>query len=89
MQDKLRAELQTVSTDTPDMDELNALPYLDAVLRETCRVYCTIPILGRSATRDDIIPLAEPYIDRNGVKQDHIKYESLTDSFRVVIDMLL
>jgi cytochrome P450 len=75
VQDKLREELQAVSTDAPTMDELNGLPYLDAVLRETCRLYTTIAILGRSATQDDIIPLSEPYVDRNGVKQDHIKYE--------------
>jgi hypothetical protein len=35
IQVKLREELTTVPTDNPSMDELNAPPYLDAVVRET------------------------------------------------------
>ena len=34
MQKKLREELWTLETDTPTMDELSSLPYLDAVVRE-------------------------------------------------------
>ena len=35
------------------MDELNALPYLDAVVRETMRVHAPVPSSIRIATRDD------------------------------------
>ena len=34
LQDKLRDELLTVSTDNPTMEKLNSLPLLDAVVRE-------------------------------------------------------
>jgi hypothetical protein len=34
-QKRLREELLSISTDCPTMDELNALPYLDCVVRET------------------------------------------------------
>jgi cytochrome P450 len=43
-QTRLREELQTVSTDSPTMDELNALPYLDCVVRETLRAYAPVTI---------------------------------------------
>jgi cytochrome P450 len=48
------------------MDELNALPYLDAVLRETLRVHAPVPGTARYAVEDDIVPLATPLIDRKG-----------------------
>lgn len=74
IQDKLRTEVQAVQTDHPTMDDLNALPYLDAVVRETLRFYSTVGGTLRTVVGDDCIPLSEPYIDRQGVKQDHIKY---------------
>lgn len=51
------------------MDELNALPYLDAVVRETLRLYTPIPSIPRVAVKDDIIPLDKPVVDRNGRTQ--------------------
>ncbi|KAH6919107.1 cytochrome P450 [Coprinopsis sp. MPI-PUGE-AT-0042] len=66
VQKKLRAELQTVSSDNPSMDELNALPYLDAVVRETLRVHPPVASTLRVAVKDDILPLSTPYTDVNG-----------------------
>jgi cytochrome P450 len=43
-QARLREELLTVSTDRPTMDQLNALPYLDHVVRETLRLYAPVPV---------------------------------------------
>ena len=48
------------------MDELNALPYLDAVVRETLRLHSPITFLVREAKKDDVIPLSEPFTDRYG-----------------------
>lgn len=43
IQDRLRAELLGVETETPTMEELAALPYLDAVIREGLRlVSCVV-----------------------------------------------
>ena len=43
------------------MDELNALPYLDAVVRETLRIHSPVPISVRMATRDDTIPVSKAW----------------------------
>ena len=73
VQSRLRAELLAVPTDTPSADELNALPFLDAVVRETLRLHAAVPSTIRIATHDDVIPLSKPIIDKNGVKRDEIK----------------
>ena len=74
VQTKLRDELLSVDTDTPSMDELMALPYLDAVLRETLRVYPPVPNTSRFAMKDDVLPVEKPYMDRYGVVRDTITY---------------
>ena len=74
VQTKLREELLSVDTDTPSMDELMALPYLDAVVRETLRVHSPVPDVARVATKDDVLPVAKPYRDENGIVQDSIRY---------------
>ncbi|KAJ6459004.1 cytochrome P450 [Mycena sanguinolenta] len=66
IQTRLRDELLAVDNDNPSMDELNALPYLDCIVRETLRANAPVPISFRVATRDDVIPLETPYTDRNG-----------------------
>ncbi|KZW00396.1 cytochrome P450 [Exidia glandulosa HHB12029] len=66
VQAKLREELLAVPTDNPTMDDLNALPYLDAVVRETMRVYSVVGSTVRVAAQDDVVPLATPIVDRKG-----------------------
>ena len=73
IQRKLRAELLDVQTETPSMDELNALPYLDAVVREAMRLHAPVAVTAREACKDDMIPLNTPYTDRHGQVHDHIK----------------
>ncbi|KDR81977.1 hypothetical protein GALMADRAFT_240373 [Galerina marginata CBS 339.88] len=65
-QTKLREELMTISTDNPTMDELNSLPYLDTVVRESLRLYAPVPETSRVAAKDDFLPLSKPFIDRHG-----------------------
>ena len=48
VQRKLRDELFQIQTDTPTMDELNSLPYLDMVVKETLRLCVAFP---RSSNR--------------------------------------
>ena len=55
------------------MDELNGLPYLDAVVRETLRVHAPVPSTMRVATKDDILPFGEPVKDKNGNVLNNIK----------------
>ncbi|KAI0643935.1 cytochrome P450 [Trametes meyenii] len=73
VQAKLRAELLAVDTDTPTMDELNDLPYLDAVVRETLRIHSPVATTVRVAARDEVIPVDKPFVDRFGQVQDSIR----------------
>lgn len=73
MQRKLREELWTVNTSEPGMEELNALPYLDAVVHEVLRLYPPIPHSVRVAKTDDVIPVGKPYVDRFGKTQTSIR----------------
>ncbi|KAJ6467733.1 cytochrome P450 [Mycena sanguinolenta] len=71
-QSKLREELLTIPTDNPTMDELNSLPYLEAVVREMMRVHAPVVNTQRMAMQDDIMPLAKPYIDPQGNSHDSL-----------------
>ena len=73
VQRRLRAELLALDTDTPDMDALNALPYLDMVIRETLRVHPPVTNTLRVAVRDDVIPLDVPFVDARGEVQYSIR----------------
>ncbi|KIO15695.1 hypothetical protein M407DRAFT_34718 [Tulasnella calospora MUT 4182] len=76
IQSKLREELLSVSSDRPTLEELNALPYLDAVIRENLRKNSVVDGTIRCAEKDDIIPLATPFVDRNGVERNEISKSS-------------
>ncbi|KAM5533414.1 hypothetical protein V8D89_012964 [Ganoderma adspersum] len=47
-------------------DRITHLPYLDAVVRESLRLYAPITTTMRVATADDAIPVAAPFVDRRG-----------------------
>ncbi|KAJ7753000.1 cytochrome P450 [Mycena metata] len=72
-QTRLRAELLRVPTDLPTMEELNALPYLDCVVREALRLYAPVPWTSRVATADDIVPLSTPWTDANGTVHETLR----------------
>lgn len=76
----LRDEVCASPTDTPTYDELNALPFLDAVVRETMRFHTPVPGTARMALEDTVLPLSEPYVDVNGVRRDSILYVSCSHS---------
>lgn len=73
VQKKLREELLTIPTDTPSMEQLSDLSYLDAVVREALRIHSPAPSTTREAMKDDLIPLEKPFIDKEGVTQTAIK----------------
>ncbi|KAI0650938.1 cytochrome P450 [Trametes meyenii] len=73
VQRKLREELLAVPTASPTMDELAALPYLDAVVREALRMYPPVATTLRMANRDDVLPVTAPFVDRHGNTQTEVR----------------
>lgn len=73
VQMRLREELLSVETDTPSMDVLMALPYLDTLVRETLRVYPPVPATERIAMKDDVLPFQKPFTDKHGAVHDSIR----------------
>lgn len=80
VQAKLRTELRTCTTDTPTMEQLNALPYLEAVIREALRLYAPVSSTHRVAMHDAEIPLQKPFKDKRGVLQSTVRYERSYES---------
>jgi cytochrome P450 len=58
--------------ETEDLAALDRLPLLDAVVRETLRLHSPVSLTGRAATRDDVIPLGTPFVDRAGVQRTSV-----------------
>ncbi|PIL27477.1 cytochrome P450 [Ganoderma sinense ZZ0214-1] len=77
VQEKLRQEIfQAVEAegdgDMLDYDKFMELPYLEAICRETLRVYPGVTILFRNTAKDVILPLSEPIRLRDGTLVDAI-----------------
>ncbi|CCL98712.1 uncharacterized protein FIBRA_00716 [Fibroporia radiculosa] len=67
VQEMLRREIvDACDGDELSYDQLNRLPYLDAVLRETLRLYPPATLLSREATEDTVLPLSEPILGVDG-----------------------
>ncbi|KAH9965553.1 cytochrome P450 [Lactifluus volemus] len=73
VQGRLRAELRTCPTDSPTMEQLNSLPYLEGVVRESLRLYAPVSFTQRVANHDVVIPLQKPFTDKNGVLQNTVR----------------
>lgn len=73
IQTRLREELLTLKSDRPTMEELNSLPYLDAVVRENLRINSVVDSTIRCAGKDDCIPVSTPYTDKNGAERTEFR----------------
>ncbi|PPQ74552.1 hypothetical protein CVT24_004346 [Panaeolus cyanescens] len=75
VQTKLRIELreamEKADGDIPH-DELVGLPYLDAICRETLRLYAPVWQLSRKPTKDIFLPLSHPITGLDGRKISEI-----------------
>ncbi|PPQ69083.1 hypothetical protein CVT26_003558 [Gymnopilus dilepis] len=69
-QDRLRQELRKARQDNDgediSYDALVSLPYLDAICRETLRLYSPVNSLMRAARQDVVLPLPRPIRGVNG-----------------------
>ncbi|KAJ7458475.1 cytochrome P450 [Mycena latifolia] len=52
---------------------LNALPYLDCVVKETLRVHAPVTGTSRIAVRDDVVPLGTPVTDSDGTVHESLR----------------
>ncbi|KAG9128432.1 hypothetical protein FRC07_012540 [Ceratobasidium sp. 392] len=73
LQQKLRKELlESGLGDEPSMADLDKLPYLDNVVRESLRIHSPVPSTVRVADHDVHIPVSKSFKNRYGVEQTHI-----------------
>ncbi|KAK7466380.1 hypothetical protein VKT23_005103 [Stygiomarasmius scandens] len=70
VQGKLRKELLEARRTDEELsyDALVELPFLDAICRETLRLFPPILTMGRITTRDTVIPLSKPITGLDGSK---------------------
>ena len=70
---KLNAEARAFHTDTPSMDELNGMTYLDYFTREVLRLYAPVSQTERVAKEDTVVRVSAPFVDRHGIRRQEIK----------------
>ncbi|KAH7101181.1 cytochrome P450 [Auriculariales sp. MPI-PUGE-AT-0066] len=74
-QARLRAEIRAAKEEHCDelgYDQLLALPWLDAICRETLRVHTTAPMFPRIAKQDTVLPLLWPVKSTNGTELNEL-----------------
>ncbi|KAK2465775.1 hypothetical protein APHAL10511_002319 [Amanita phalloides] len=68
VQDALRREVSEARANHGDLpfEQLVSLPYMDAVFRETLRLYPPVPTFHRTARKDMVLPLSTPIKGMDG-----------------------
>ncbi|KAJ3922443.1 cytochrome P450 [Lentinula edodes] len=88
IQEKLRQEVTEARRNNNGEDlsyhELNSLPYLDAVCRESLRLYAPVTSMSRYTLQDAVVPLSKPII---GIDGTEIREISVPRGTNVVISM--
>ncbi|KAH9039749.1 cytochrome P450 [Lactarius hengduanensis] len=81
-QDKLRKELKEAHEDNEELthDQLVSLPFLEAVCRETLRLYAPVPGVMRTTRSDVVLPLSAPIRDVDGREVHEIFVPKNTNS---------
>jgi len=78
MQTRLREELYAAfpgDSASTDLEAINALPYLDAVVRETLRFHAAVEVVSRVAMEDDVVPLDKGYLAADGTFHTQLRYD--------------
>ncbi|KAG7571432.1 hypothetical protein FFLO_00615 [Filobasidium floriforme] len=72
VQNRLREECSAYGENI-SLEDLDTLPLLDMVVKEVYRLNPSIPTTIREAKKDDIIPLEEPIVLKNGKTVSEVK----------------
>ncbi|KAI0347504.1 cytochrome P450 [Trametopsis cervina] len=74
IQDRVRAELLEASINGADIpyDTLVELPWLDAICRESLRLYAPVTMVSREVREDIVLPFAEPIRGLDGSMLDEV-----------------
>ncbi|KAI5121967.1 hypothetical protein M0805_002037 [Coniferiporia weirii] len=88
VQSRLRAEVRAARAEHGDLayDVLMGLPYLDAVCRETLRVFPPAPLLPRTTRRDVVLPLLWPITATDGITE--IREIPIKDNTGIIVSIL-
>ncbi|TFK40022.1 cytochrome P450 [Crucibulum laeve] len=78
-QEKLRQEILSIGEGEIPYDTLVSLPYLDAVCRETLRLYPPVTMVVRTAREDVVLPLSTPVTGLDGREVGEILVPQNTD----------
>ncbi|KAI9458422.1 cytochrome P450 [Lactarius psammicola] len=83
IQDKLRKELKEACKENEELthDQLVSLPFLEAVCRESLRLYAPVPGVMRTARSDVMLPLSSPIHDVDGHEVHEIFVPKNTNVF--------
>ncbi|THU92316.1 cytochrome P450 [Dendrothele bispora CBS 962.96] len=87
IQDKLRQEILEARRENKDIpyDQLVSLPYLDAICRETLRLFPPVSNIFRRAVQDTVLPLSKPL---NGLDGTSISEVHIPSNTNIVISIL-
>ncbi|KAH9036024.1 cytochrome P450 [Lactarius deliciosus] len=89
VQDKLRKELKEAHEDNEELthDQLVSLPFLEAVCRETLRLYAPVPGVMRTTRSDVVLPLSAPIRDVDGREVHEIFVPKNTNVFAQIYNL--
>ncbi|KAJ7475738.1 cytochrome P450 [Mycena latifolia] len=81
VQEKLRQELRSAQKDgiDPSYDDLVSLEYLDAICRETLRLYPPVSVMTRTARKDVVLTTSAPITTVDGATTTDIPIPAETD----------
>ncbi|KII83611.1 hypothetical protein PLICRDRAFT_445033 [Plicaturopsis crispa FD-325 SS-3] len=87
VQEKLRTEITEARQEKGDLDydDLVALPYLEAICRETLRVHAPVPFMSRTVRKDTVLPLSQPI---KGVDGTDVHGIPLSKDTNVIVGLL-
>ncbi|KAJ6612274.1 cytochrome P450 [Mycena sp. CBHHK59/15] len=88
-QEKLRQEIIAAPKENGELsyDALNSLPYLDAICRETLRLYPPLPISTRTTRKDVVLSLSTPITGVDGTEVSEIAIPSNTNVMMSILSV--